>query len=84
MIWRGAACDEIVAVLPPAFGAIRVLPVLPRPVTAAIRVLVQAEKDSTEQQPENAPQTLIVADGKPAQAAEEILRAAQPLAMAAP
>jgi len=84
LIWRGAARDEIVAALPPAFGAIRVLPVLPRPDAAPIRVLVRAVKGDAGRLPDDAPLALNGADDKPTRAAEEVLRAAMPLPLAEP
>lgn len=81
LIWRGAAEGEIVEALVPAFGAIRVLPVLPRPETAAIRVLVRAVKGGAGRLPDDAPLVLNNASGKPTQAAEEVMRAAMPLPM---
>jgi len=82
VIWRGAALEEIVAALPPAFGAIRVLPVLPRPGAEPVRVLVRAVKGGAGRLPDDAPLVLNDTAGKPAPAAEDILRAAMPLPMA--
>ena len=44
LIWRADGLDEVLAALKPEFGAVTVLPVLPRPDKAAIRVLVRAVK----------------------------------------
>jgi len=82
VIWRGAALEEIVAALPPAFGALRVLPVLPRPGAEPVRVLVRAVKGGAGRLPDDAPLVLNDTAGKPAPAAEDILRAAMPLPMA--
>jgi len=84
LIWRSAARDEVVAAMQPHFGEIGVLPVLPRPDAAAIRVLVRATKGDAGMRPDYAPLQLCDAGGKPAKAAEEILRLAQPLPMAEP
>ena len=44
LIWRADGLDDVLAALKPEFGAVTVLPVLPRPDKAAIRVLVSAVK----------------------------------------
>jgi tRNA1(Val) A37 N6-methylase TrmN6 len=75
LIWRADRLEAVLAVLGAAsFGGIAVLPVHPKPQTAAIRVLVRAVKAS------NAPLSvlpgLVLADaaGKPSAEAEAVLR----------
>src|SRR5581483_8077529 len=82
LIWRAEGLGRVLAALS-AFGAITVLPVYPRPSADAIRILVAATKGS------RAPLTLLGgltlndADGRPAAAAEAVLRGGAPLAMKA-
>jgi tRNA1(Val) A37 N6-methylase TrmN6 len=80
VIWRAAARDDAAAALAPAFGAIAVLPVLPRPDAEPIRVLMQAVKGSAGRLPDVPALVLNDDAGKPSAAAEAVLRAAQPLA----
>lgn len=82
LIWRADGLGEVIASLPPAFGAIAVQPVHPKPEAPAIRVLVRATKGS------RAPLALLPglvlndANGRPTPAAEAVLigGAALPLA----
>jgi tRNA1(Val) A37 N6-methylase TrmN6 len=53
LIWRADGLADVLQALAPAFGAITVLPVHPKPATPAIRVLVRATKAS------RAPLTLL-------------------------
>lgn len=46
LIWRADELDRVLDVLGRGFGAVEVIPVYPRPDTAAIRVLVRAIKGS--------------------------------------
>ncbi len=82
LIWRAAALEEVVAALPPAFGAVAVLPVLPRPEAEPIRVLVRAVKGEAGRLPDYPSLMLNDGAGKPTAAAESILRAALPLSLA--
>ncbi|MCW5692379.1 MAG: methyltransferase [Pseudolabrys sp.] len=84
VIWRGAGRDDLVAAMQPHFGEIGVLPVLPRAGAEAIRVLVRGTKGASGVRRDDTPLVLNDADGKPTQAAEEILRLARPLPMAEP
>ena len=86
LIWRADGLDEVLATLSGAFGAVTVLPVLPRPDRAAIRVLVRAVKNermggegSLAHLP---PLTLNDAEGRPSAAAEAVLRGAETLPLA--
>ena len=82
VIWRAAALDDVIAALASAFGAIAVLPVLPRPDAEPVRVLVRAVKGGAGRLPDTPALVLNDALGKPSQAAEAVLREAQPLALA--
>ncbi|MBN8920722.1 MAG: methyltransferase [Rhizobiales bacterium] len=81
LIWRAEGLGDVLAAVEPGFRDIRILPVHPWPAAAAIRVLVTARRGS------RAPLTLLPglaladADGRPAAAAEAVLRdlAALPL-----
>jgi tRNA1(Val) A37 N6-methylase TrmN6 len=81
LIWRADGLAEILQVLGPAFGGIGVLPIHPKPDTPAIRVLARAGKGS------HAPLSLLPglvlsdAGGKPAAAAEAVLRHGAALAL---
>lgn len=74
LIWRADGLGEVLAALAADYGAITILPVHPKPGTAAIRVLVRAAKNR------GGPLTLlpgfILADaaGKPTAQAETVLR----------
>ncbi len=82
LIWRADALGDVLAALKPEFGAVAVLPVLPRVGAPAIRVLVRAVKGGTG--PMRDYPGLVLNDelGKPSAAAEAILRAGDTLAMA--
>jgi tRNA1(Val) A37 N6-methylase TrmN6 len=82
VIYRADGLGELLRELAPAFGAVTILPVHPKPGAAAIRVLACAAKDSA------APSRLLPGlvlnrdDGRPSAEAEVVLRegAALPLA----
>lgn len=82
LIWRAAARDAVVAALAPDFGNITVMEVRPRPGAEAIRILVRAVKGGAGRLPDLAPLVLIDDAGNPSAAAEAVLRAAMPLALA--
>jgi len=46
LIWRADGLADVMAAIAPAFGAITVLPIYPKPFESAIRVLVRATKAS--------------------------------------
>jgi tRNA1(Val) A37 N6-methylase TrmN6 len=81
LIWRADGLADVVRALA-GFGGIAILPVYPRPDAAAVRILAQAVKGG------RAPLRLLPglvlndSDGRPAAAAEEILRDAAPLPLA--
>jgi tRNA1(Val) A37 N6-methylase TrmN6 len=83
LIWRADGAADVLAALGRGFGGIAVLPVHPRSDTAAIRVLVKAEKGSA------APLTLLPAfvlngdAGRATPQAEAVLRGEETLAFAA-
>ena len=79
LIWRADALADVQDALAAEFGAIAVLPVLPRAGAEAIRVLVRAVKSGR-----GAPVTylaLVLNDeqGRPTAAAEAVLRGGQTL-----
>jgi len=75
LIWRADGLADVLAALAPAFGAVSVLPVHPKPGAAAIRILVRAAKGT------RAPLKLLPgivlndASGRPTPEAEAVLRA---------
>ena len=79
LIWRADGLAEVLAALPPRFGAVSVLPVHGRPDRPAIRVIVRASRGG------RAPLRLLPAlhlndaAGRPTAAAEDVLRRALPL-----
>jgi tRNA1(Val) A37 N6-methylase TrmN6 len=81
LIWRADGLAEVLAALTPAFGAIALMPVHPRPDAPAIRVLVRATRASRA--PLAVLPALILNDsaGRPSAAAEAVLRAGKPLAL---
>jgi len=83
LIWRAAERDAVVAALAPTFGAIAVMPVLPRPEADPIRILVRAVKGGAGRMPDRPALALNDSGGKPSAEAEAVLREAKPLALAA-
>ena len=82
LIWRA---DELAAVrnaLAAEFGAVAVLPVLPRPEAPAIRVLVRAIKSGAGPEVVCPGFVLNDAQGKPTAAAEAVLRGGEVLTLA--
>jgi tRNA1(Val) A37 N6-methylase TrmN6 len=81
-IYRADGQDEVLGALAPAFGAVAILPVYPKPGAAAIRILVCATKGSA------APSSLLPGlllnrdDGRPSAEAEAVLREAAALPLA--
>jgi tRNA1(Val) A37 N6-methylase TrmN6 len=82
LIWRAEGMSEVLAALDGRFGEIAVLPVHGRAGQPAIRILVRARKGS------RAPLALLPGlmlndeAGRPTEAAEAVLRHAEPLPMA--
>jgi len=82
VIYRTDGRDELLGALAPAFGAVAILPVHPKPGAAAIRILVRAIKGSA------APRSLLPGvllnrdDGRPSAEAEAVLREAAALPLA--
>ncbi|MGB6341197.1 MAG: methyltransferase, partial [Xanthobacteraceae bacterium] len=74
LIWRGDGLAEVLAALAAEFGAISILPIHPKPGTAAIRVLVRARKDRGDPLSLLPGFVLAGADGKPSTAAEAVFR----------
>ena len=84
LIWRADRLADVLGALTANFGAIAIMPVYPKPRTAAIRVLMRATKNS------HAPLALLPglmladADSKPTAQAETLLRDGAALVFAAP
>jgi tRNA1(Val) A37 N6-methylase TrmN6 len=74
LIHRADAQADIAALLAAAFAGIVVLPVYPKPDTGPIRVIVRAVKGAGAPPQVLAGLTLQGDDGKPSQAAEDVLR----------
>jgi len=84
LIWRADGLADVLVALTAGFGAIAIMPVYPKPGTAAVRALVRATKDS------HAPLSLVPglmladADNKPTAQAQAILREGAALVFAVP
>ncbi len=74
LIWRADGLADVLAAAQPAFGAIAVLPVYPRPGAAAIRILLRAVKGSRAPLALAPGLTLNDADWRPSAEAGAILR----------
>ena len=79
LIWRADGLGDVLEALMPAFGAVAVLPVHPKPGQGAIRVLVRATLSSRA--PLSLLPGLILNDGngRPTVEAEAVLRGGQAL-----
>jgi len=82
LIWRADALSDVISALSAKFGSIAVLPVLPRPETPAIRVLVRAIKAGRGKQVDYPALILNDAQGRPTAAAEAVLRGGETLSIA--
>ena len=80
LIWRAAGLGDVLAALA-GFGAITILPIHPKPDTAAIRILVRAVRGGGSPLVLLPPLMLNDADGRPSAQAEAVLRGGMPLAM---
>jgi tRNA1(Val) A37 N6-methylase TrmN6 len=74
LIWRADGLGDVLAALAPAFGAVAILPVHPKPGGAAIRILVHAIKDRSGPLVLLSGLVLADADGKPSREADAISR----------
>jgi tRNA1(Val) A37 N6-methylase TrmN6 len=83
VIFRGDALDRLMTALTPAFGAITLLPVHPKPDGAAVRIIARAVKASRA--PGAILPGLVLAgpDGEPSAEAAAVLRHAASLPLAA-
>jgi tRNA1(Val) A37 N6-methylase TrmN6 len=81
LIWRADGLDDVLAALAPAFGAITILPVHPKPGAPAIRVLVRAVKQRSGPLALLPGLVLAGADGRPSREADTILRDGAALAL---
>jgi tRNA1(Val) A37 N6-methylase TrmN6 len=81
LIWRADGLADVLSALTPDFGSVSILPVYPKPNSAAIRVLVRAIKE--RQAPLQLLSSLLLADGnnKPTEQAEAVLRGNSALLM---
>jgi len=84
LIWRADGLDEVLDTLRTSFGDIAVLPVLPREMAPAIRVVVRAVKARGGPQLVYPALALNDGHGKPTAAAEAILRGGETLTIAEP
>ncbi len=80
LIWRAPGLGEVLAALQ-GFGGISVVPVHPKPRTAAIRVIVNAVKAGAAPLVLFPPLTLNNADGTPSAEAEAVLRGGATIAI---
>jgi tRNA1(Val) A37 N6-methylase TrmN6 len=82
LIWRADALGDVLAALRADFGAVAVMPVLPRAGAPAIRVLVRAVKGAGSGMRDY--RGLVLNDGQtgPSSAAEDVLRGGAALEMA--
>ncbi len=82
LIWRADALGEVMEALKSQFGAVAVLPVLPRSGAPAIRVLVRAAKSRSGAMRDYPALVLNDSQGRPSAAAEAVMRGGEPLAIA--
>jgi len=82
LIWRADGLGDVIEALTPAFGAMVVLPIYPKPGESAIRVLVRATKASRA--PLQLLPGLVLNDstGRPTREADGVLRAGSALPLA--
>jgi len=83
LIWRADAAGDVLDALRDGFGDVAVLPVLPRPQAAPIRVLVRAVKGGAAAVRTLPPLELNDSSGRPSVAAEAVLRGGEALPLAA-
>jgi len=79
LIWRADGVGEVLSTLSAGFGGIAVLPVYPRPDTAAIRILVRGVKGSRAPLSLAPGLTLNDANARPTAEAEAVLRGGESL-----
>jgi tRNA1(Val) A37 N6-methylase TrmN6 len=82
MIWRADGLADVVTALSREFGSVMVMPVHPRPLAPAIRVLVRASKGGKSPLAMLPGLELNDAQGRPSAAAEAVLRAGGVLPLA--
>jgi tRNA1(Val) A37 N6-methylase TrmN6 len=82
MIWRADGLSEVLEALANGFGAVEVLPVVPRQGSLPIRALVRAVKGGTTERLDYQPLVLNDDQGRPTIAAEAILRGGGTLSLA--
>ena len=84
VIFRGDAVDRLLAALRPAFGAITLLPVHPKPDSAAVRVIARAVKASRAPGAILPGLVLTGSNGEPSSEAVAVLRGGAPLPLGVP
>ena len=82
LIWRADGLDAVLAALAPGFGAVGVLPVLPKEGAAPIRVLLRAVRGAPLERRDYPALALNECSGRPTAAAEAILRSGDVLSLA--
>ena len=83
LIWRADAAEDVLDALRSGFGEVVVLPVLPRPDAAPIRVLVRAVRGGAAALRTLPALALNDSSGRPSAAAEAVLRGGEVLPLAA-
>ena len=83
LIWRADARAEVLATLTADFGDVTVLPVYPRADAPPIRILVRAVKGAAAGRRDVTGLVLNDGSGRPAAAAEAVLRGGETLSLAA-
>ncbi|MGZ3410016.1 MAG: tRNA1(Val) (adenine(37)-N6)-methyltransferase [Xanthobacteraceae bacterium] len=79
LIYRGDSLAAVLDMLTPSFGSVTVLPIHPKPATAAIRVIVGAKKGGGDPLAILPGLILNDAEGRPTRQAEDVLRHAAAL-----
>jgi tRNA1(Val) A37 N6-methylase TrmN6 len=82
LIWRADGQDEVLTALEDGFGDVVLLPVLPRPDAAPIRILVRAVNGAAGTLRTLRALAITEADGRPSAAAETVLRSGEALPLA--
>ena len=83
LIWRADGQDDVLDALRDGFGDVAILPVLPRPDAAPIRILVRAVKGAAAAVRTLPALELNDSSGRPSAAAEAVLRGGEMLPLAA-
>lgn len=84
MIWRADRPEAVISMVADKFGRVSVLPILPRPGSEPIRMIIAARRGGRAAMRRAKELVLQGVDGKPSVAAEQILREAGALPIAVP